>query len=82
MDRRTAIKKTVNASLAAGAVASFPNFILPALAQGEVLMPFSDMPADYRRGPARPGASHFLDTRMISDVYTDHLDFYVVQHYG
>ena len=54
MDRRTAIKKTVNAGLAAGAVASFPSFILPALAQGEGLVPFSDMPADYRRGPARP----------------------------
>ena len=82
MDRRTAIKRTLNTGLTAGAIASFPSFILPALAQGEVLVPFSDMPADYRRGPARPGASHFLDTRMISDFYTDNMDFYVVQHYG
>ena len=80
--RRTAIKQTLSTGLAAGAVASFPSFILPALAQGEVLVPFSDMPADYSRGPARPGASHFLDTRMISDFYTDNMDFYVVQHYG
>ena len=37
MDRRTAIKQTLSTGLAAGAVARFPSFILPALAQGEVL---------------------------------------------
>lgn len=82
MNRRDAIKKTVNSSLALGAVASMPNWMLPALAQGEELIPFTDMPEDFSRGPARPGGTHFLDTRMIDDFYTDNEDFYVVQHYG
>lgn len=82
INRREAIKKTINSGLALSAVASVPHWILPALAQGEELVPFSDMPEDYNRGPARPGAPHWLDTRMISDFYTDNMDFYVVQHYG
>ena len=80
--RREAIKKTVNTSVAAGTLASMPQWILPALAQGEELVLFTDMPEDYSRPPARPGAPHWLDTRMISDFYTDNQDFYVVQHYG
>ena len=82
IDRRTAIKKTMNAGLAAGAVASMPQWMIPALAQGETLVPFSDMPEDFSRGPALPGGTHFLDTRQISEFYTDNRDFYVVQHYG
>ena len=84
ISRRAAIKKTVNAGLAAGAVMSAPSWVLPALAQGEELVPFSDMPEDYSRPPARPGGTHFLDTRQISSdsFYTDNQDFYVVQHYG
>jgi DMSO/TMAO reductase YedYZ molybdopterin-dependent catalytic subunit len=84
ISRRAAIKKTVHAGLAAGAVASMPEWVLPALAQGEELVPFSDMPEDYSRPPARPGGTHFLDTRQISSdsFYTDNEDFYVVQHYG
>ncbi len=82
IDRRTAIRKTMNAGLAAGAIASMPQWVIPALAQGETLVPFSDMPEDFSRGPALPGGTHFLDTRQISDFYTDNRDFYVVQHYG
>ena len=82
ISRRTALKKTMKTGLAAGALANMPQWIMPALAQGEVLVPFSDMPEDFSRGPARPGGTHFLDTRMISDFYTDNQDFYVVQHYG
>ena len=82
MNRRDAIKKTVNSGVALGAVASMPHWILPTLAQGDELVPFTDMPEDFSRGPARPGGTHFLDTRMIDDFYTDNEDFYVVQHYG
>ena len=77
-----AIETTGNTSVAAGTLASMPQWILPALAQGEELVLFTDMPEDYSRPPARPGAPHWLDTRMISDFYTDNQDFYVVQHYG
>lgn len=82
IDRRRLLKRTMNTGLALGAIASLPQWAMPALAQGEQLVPFSDMPEDYSRGPAQPGGTHFLDTRQISSFYTDNKDFYVVQHYG
>ena len=82
ISRRMALKKTLNTGLALGAVASMPSWLLPAMAQGEQLVNFSDMPADYSRPTARPAGTHFLDTRQISSFYTDNADFYVVQHYG
>jgi len=82
IDRRTALKRTLNTGLALGAVASLPQWALPALAQGEELVAFSDMPENYSRGPAEPRGTHWLDTREISSFYTDNEDFYVVQHYG
>jgi DMSO/TMAO reductase YedYZ molybdopterin-dependent catalytic subunit len=82
IDRRTVLKKTLKTGLAVGAVASAPPWGLPAFAQGETLVPFTDMPEDYSRPPARAGGTHFLDTRQISSFYTDNEDFYVVQHYG
>jgi len=82
LDRRTLLKRSVNTSLALGAVASLPHWAMPALAQGEEMLLFSDMPDDFSRGPAEAGGTHFLDTRQISDFYTDNEDFYVVQHYG
>ncbi|GAB1255617.1 sulfite oxidase [Aurantivibrio plasticivorans] len=68
--------------LATGALASLPSWALPALAAGEELIPFSDMPKDFARGEAQPGAMHFQDTRKISRFYSRNEDFYVVQHYG
>jgi DMSO/TMAO reductase YedYZ molybdopterin-dependent catalytic subunit len=82
IDRRALLKRSINTGLALGAVASLPRWAMPALAQNEVLVPFSDMPEDFQRGPAIPGGTHFLDTRQISSFYTDNADFYVVQHYG
>ena len=58
LTRREAIKKTVGVGLSTGAVMGVPQWILPALAQGEELVSFSDMPEGYSRGPARPGAPH------------------------
>ncbi len=81
-DRRTALKRTMKTGLAVGAVTSLPQWAMPALAQGEELVTFTDMPENYSRGPATPGATHFLDTRQIDSFYTDNKDFYVVQHYG
>ncbi|PCJ24986.1 MAG: sulfite oxidase [SAR86 cluster bacterium] len=81
-DRRTALKRTLKTGMAIGAATSLSPWAMPALAQGEELVTFTDMPENYRRGPAMPGATHFLDTREISSFYTDNEDFYVVQHYG
>lgn len=82
IDRRTLLKNGLKTGLALGTAASLPQWAMPALAQGETLVTFTDMPENYSRGPALPGGTHFLDTRQIDSFYTDNEDFYVVQHYG
>lgn len=53
-----------------------------ALAQGEELVPFADVPASFAVPPVAPGGFHYLDTRLITSFYTPVDDFYIVQHYG
>lgn len=67
--------------LAAGAAAA-PSFILPALAQGERLVPFTDVPESFQIPPQQPNSTYWQDTREISEFVTDNEDFYLVQHYG
>ncbi|MEX0618240.1 MAG: sulfite oxidase [Pseudohongiellaceae bacterium] len=55
---------------------------MPVLAQGETVVPFTDVPETFSVSPVRPGANHFLDTREITNYYTPNDDFYIVQHYG
>ncbi|MBG10311.1 MAG: hypothetical protein CMD92_04005 [Gammaproteobacteria bacterium] len=76
--RRNVLKGT---ALAAGA-ASAPSVFLPALAQGERLIPFTDVPDSFQVRPVQPNTTHWQDTRKISDFVTDNDDFYLVQHYG
>ena len=76
--RRNVLKGT---ALAAGA-ASAPSVFLPALAQGERLIPFTDVPDSFQVRPVQPDTTHWQDTRKISDFVTDNDDFYLVQHYG
>ena len=76
--RRNVLKGSV---LAAGAAAA-PSFVLPALAQGERLVPFTDVPDSFQVRPVQPDTTHWQDTREISEFVTDNDDFYLVQHYG
>lgn len=80
--RRQFLRTSLKTGIAAGAFSALPTWTLPALAQGEELIPFTDMPENFSREPAQPGAIHFLDTRQIKSFYTRNEDFYVVQHYG
>jgi len=82
LNRRSLLKNSVKTGLTLGAITGLPHWAIPAMAQGEVLVRFTDMPENYSRGPALPGATHFLDTRQIDSFYSDNQDFYVVQHYG
>ena len=52
-----------------------------ALAQGEELVPFSDM-TNFSNPPKRPGGAFFQDTRNIDSYLTPNEQFYVVQHYN
>lgn len=81
--RRKLLKGALGSGVMAVGVASIPNWIMPALAQGETLVPFTDIPDSYTPREKRPGASFAQDTRNITSFYSRIEDqFYVVQHYG
>jgi DMSO/TMAO reductase YedYZ molybdopterin-dependent catalytic subunit len=61
-------------------VLGVPEWALPALAQGETLVPFSDWPENFNPvpGPDR----RLLDSRKIDGVFTPPDQFFTTQHYG
>jgi DMSO/TMAO reductase YedYZ molybdopterin-dependent catalytic subunit len=78
-------REVLQRGLAIGAIASTAGMSFwseLALAQGEVLVPFVDVPDGFTAPPVTPGAMHFLDTRQIDTFYTSADDFYIVQHYN
>ncbi|MDX1491033.1 MAG: sulfite oxidase [Pseudohongiellaceae bacterium] len=81
-DRRKLLKGAVGTGIFAAGVGVFPSWMLPALAQGEQDIAFTDVPDTFQPTPVRPGATHFQDTRKIDSFITDNDDFYLVQHYG
>jgi DMSO/TMAO reductase YedYZ molybdopterin-dependent catalytic subunit len=58
---------------------NLPEWVLPALAQGETLVPFTDMPANFPEGR---GETRLYDIRTIDGPFTPADRFYTVQHYG
>jgi DMSO/TMAO reductase YedYZ molybdopterin-dependent catalytic subunit len=64
-----------------GALALVPEWALPALAQGEVDVPFTDVPATFNFSPA-DGARRFLDLRTIEGLITPSDQFFFIQHYN
>ena len=81
-DRRALLKGALNTGIVTLGALSVPHWMMPALAQGEVDVPFTDVPDTFNPQPVRPGAMHFQDTRRIDSFFTDNDDFYVIQHYG
>ncbi len=80
MTRRDVIK-TGLAAAALGAVADF-EWVLPALAQGEVMVPFTDSHVNPPFN-ANPAADRRLfDTRNLSGPFTPKDQFFTTQHYG
>ena len=57
-----------------------PEWILPALAQNEVLVPFTDVPDDFGRGALGP-TRRVLDIRTITAPLTGRDDFFTIQHF-
>lgn len=79
ISRRTLLKG--GTLLASAGAAGLFNWELPALAQGEEVVPWTDVPANFN--PAGRGGRS-LDTRALqpSSFFTATDDFYLVQHYG
>jgi DMSO/TMAO reductase YedYZ molybdopterin-dependent catalytic subunit len=62
-------------------IADLPGWVLPALAQGETLVPFTDIPANVRWEV--PPDRRTLDIQTISGPFTRLKDkFFTTQHYG
>ena len=76
--RREVLKRGL--AIAGLGVAGLPDWVLPALAQGETLVPFTDLPAtvNFTPGPDR----RLLDIRTIVGPLTPKDQFFTTQHYG
>lgn len=81
-ERRKLLKDVLNTGAVTLAATTFSGWVMPALAQDEIEVPFTDIPDTFRPQPVRPGATHFQDTRNIRTFYSSNADFYLVQHYG
>jgi DMSO/TMAO reductase YedYZ molybdopterin-dependent catalytic subunit len=57
-----------------------PEWVMPALAQGETLVPFTDIPANANFTPAAD--RRLLDIRKIDGPFTPKDQFFTTQHYG
>jgi DMSO/TMAO reductase YedYZ molybdopterin-dependent catalytic subunit len=78
MNRRD-VMKTGLAAAALGAMGSF-DWILPALAQGEVMVPFTDSHEKFNPNPAPD--RRLFDTRTLNSTFTPKDQFFTTQHYG
>ena len=78
MTRRD-VMKTGLAAAVLGAAGTF-DWVLPALAQGEVVVPFTDSHQNFNPtpGPDR----RLFDTRTLSGPFTPKDQFFTTQHYG
>jgi DMSO/TMAO reductase YedYZ molybdopterin-dependent catalytic subunit len=82
MVNRMTRRETLTRGLAAaGALTLVPEWALPALAQGEVDVPFTDVPATFNFSPP-DGARRFLDLRTIDGPITPTNQFFFIQHYN
>ena len=75
--RRSALKTIATAA----GLALVPEWAIPALAQGDVDVPFTDYPATFNPRPAS-GNNRFLDLRTIEGMLTPADQFFFIQHYN
>jgi DMSO/TMAO reductase YedYZ molybdopterin-dependent catalytic subunit len=67
-------------ALAGLSVFGIPEWAIPALAQGETLVPFTDLPPDINLTPTAD--RRILDIRKIEGPFTPKDQFFTTQHYG
>lgn len=76
--RRDLLRGTL--AMAGLSVLGIPDWAIPALAQGETLVPFTDIPANANFTPAVDRRT--LDIRKIDGPFTPADQFFTTQHYG
>jgi DMSO/TMAO reductase YedYZ molybdopterin-dependent catalytic subunit len=77
LTRRETLKR---GALAAGML-TLPSWALPALAEGEVDVAFTDYPDSFTASPAN-GERRFLDLRKLDGLITPNEQFFFIQHYN
>ncbi len=77
IQRRDLLRGTL--ALAGLGALGLPEWVLPALAQGETLVPFTDLPETF---PAPAVDRRQLDIRTITGPLTPRDSFFTTQHYG
>jgi DMSO/TMAO reductase YedYZ molybdopterin-dependent catalytic subunit len=75
--RRDILKGAV--AVAGLSALGIPDWLMPALAQGEVVIPFTDLPATF---PAPANDRRTYDLRRINGPFTPKDEFFTTQHYG
>jgi DMSO/TMAO reductase YedYZ molybdopterin-dependent catalytic subunit len=80
MTNQSARREMIKASLAVAALGALPEWVLPALAQGETLVPFTDLPANANFAPSAD--RRVVDIRRIDGPFTPADQFYTIQHYN
>src|SRR5689334_16368895 len=82
MDNVTGRRTILKTGLIAAGLAAFgiPEWAVPALAEGETVVPFSDIPANFSTNPSE--VVRVLDIRTIGNGPTPKDQFFTTQHYG
>jgi len=82
MTRHNTRREILKGGLAAAGlgVLGFPEWAMPALAQGETLVPFTDLPDNINLTPTPD--RRIIDIRKISGTLTPRDQFFTTQHYG
>jgi DMSO/TMAO reductase YedYZ molybdopterin-dependent catalytic subunit len=74
-------RETLRRGLAATSLLGLaPDWAIPALAQGETLVPFTDLPSNFNPTPTPDRRT--LDVRKIDGPFTPKDQFFTTQHYG
>jgi DMSO/TMAO reductase YedYZ molybdopterin-dependent catalytic subunit len=82
MAKQTTRRQLLKGGVALAGLSAFgiPEWVLPALAQEEALVPFTDLPATVNPTPAPD--RRILDIRTIAGPFTPKDQFFTIQHYG
>jgi DMSO/TMAO reductase YedYZ molybdopterin-dependent catalytic subunit len=83
MPQQISRRETLKRGLAfSSLLALVPDWAVPALAQGETDVPFTDYPANYNPNGNPNAANRFLDIRKIDGQITPTDQFFFIQHYN
>lgn len=83
MPEQISRRETLRRGLAtASLLALLPEWAVPAPAEGEMDVPFTDYPANYNPNSNPAAVNRFLDIRKIDGYMTPNDQFFFIQHYN